>query len=177
MYRSTRRSFHNIPIFVTVGKALPLTDGEWKSYIWIDDSVKKAVVLRCSSLLICLWMMIWLRYFKITNADSEKIVTARDSIPSEMTNYDKMRVLRRDDTEYNAQTKGLLFVYSFELQIFLHMVIFIPKQLIISVVRLLLWAARSLIHSRPHIIRTTVRGVRIVNRRREKAYEVEWKLL
>ena len=65
-------------------------------------------------------------------------MTARDSIPSEMTNYDKMRVLRRDDTEYNAQTKGLLFVYSFELQIFLHMVIFIPKQLIISVVRLLL---------------------------------------
>ena len=28
MYRNTRRSFHNIPIFVTVGKPLPLNDGE-----------------------------------------------------------------------------------------------------------------------------------------------------
>jgi len=42
------------------------------------------------------------------------------------------------DVRYNTQTKGLLFVYSLELQILLHMVIFIPKQLIISVVGLLL---------------------------------------
>ena len=42
------------------------------------------------------------------------------------------------DVRYNTQTKGLLFVYSLELQILLHMVIFIPKQLIISVVGLMI---------------------------------------